>query len=342
MARYSRSEAKNYARSLSGYLVVLTTPFDDAGELDEQGLRRNVEYTLSLPGTTGLYVGSNYQEFWTLTLDERKRVTEIVCETTAGRGTVMIGVTDPSARNALELARHAEKAGADLLMLWPPYYGPRSDDGVLAYFEYVAERVDLGICTYSTTIPELGFYITPDLASRLANIDSVCALKEGSRSLSGYSAMMEAAGAKLVISSPLEEYALFGLATFGRSRVPGVLLGSSRPLYVQSQTQPNCADFAQALSDGDVAQASAALGRILTAANRLHNRFVSRGSHNVALVKYITGLHGMAAGPVRAPLTPPEVWEMEEARQVLTEVGVLPDALDKQHDRPVSAHASTE
>src|ERR1700682_2249478 len=97
MASYARSEAKSWARSLSGYLVVLTTPFDDAGELDEKGLRRNVEYTLSLPGATGLYVGSNYQEFWTLTLDERKRLTEIVVETTAGRGTVMIGVTDPSA-----------------------------------------------------------------------------------------------------------------------------------------------------------------------------------------------------------------------------------------------------
>lgn len=339
MARYARSDAKRWARSLSGYLVVLTTPFDEAGELDEQGLRRNVDYTLSLPGATGLYVGSNYQEFWTLTLDERKRLTEIVVETTAGRGTVMIGVTDPSARNAVELARHAERAGADLLMLWPPYYGPRSDDGVQAYFEYVAERVDLGICTYSTTISELGFYITPDLATRLAGIDTVCGLKEGSRSLSGYTGMMEAAGDKLMISSPLEEYALFGLATYGRSRVPAVLLGSSRPLYVQSRRQPNCADFAQALSKGDVARASAALNQILAAANRLHNRFVSQGSHHVALVKYITSLHGMAAGPVRAPLTPPRAWEMEEARNVLTDVGVLSDALEEQHDRAVRAHA---
>jgi 4-hydroxy-tetrahydrodipicolinate synthase len=325
MARYTRSQAKSWARSLSGYLVVLATPFDDAGELDEEGLKRNVDYTLSLPGATGLYLSSNYQEFWTMTLAERKRVTEIVVETAAGRGTVMVGITDPSSRNAVDLARHAERAGADMLMLWPPFYGPRSDDGMMAYFEYVAERVDLGICTYSTTISELGFYITPDLACRLADIDTVCALKEGSRSLSGYTGMMEAAGDKLVVSSPLEEYALFGLATYGRPRVPAVLLGSSRPLYVQSQSQPNCAVFAEALGKGDVAKASEALAKILDAANRIHNRFVSKGTHHVALFKYITSLHGMAAGPVRAPLTPPGAWEMEEARKVLTEVGVLPD-----------------
>jgi hypothetical protein len=83
------------------------------------------------------------------------------------------------------------------------------------------------------------------------------------------------------VSSPLEEYTLSGLATFGLSHVPRVLLGSSRPLYVQSPANPYCARYAEALRTGDLAQAAAALRPILWAANRLHNRFINRDGHNV-------------------------------------------------------------
>lgn len=323
MPKYSRSSAKAWVRDLTDYFLVLTTPFTEKGEVDHAGLKRNVEQSLSLPGVGGLYIGSIYQEFWTLTLDERKRVAETVIETVAGRVPVMAGVTHTSARDALELARHAEASGADLLMIWPPYYGPRTEDGVFAFFEYIATRQDLAICTYSTTLPELGFYITPEFACRLAEIDTVCGLKEASRSLSTYSGMLELAGDRLVVSSPNEEYAFFGMSVFGPSKAARVLLGSSRPLYVQSPEHPYCAEFAKALRNNDMPGAATVLGPIMNAAQRLHNRFVNKGGHNVAIVKYITELLGMAAGPVRPPLSPPSQWEMDEARAVLTELGQL-------------------
>jgi len=117
--------------------------------------------------------------------------------------------------------------------------------------------------------------------------------------------MLSAVGETIVVSCPLEEYTLFGLATFGTSHVPPVLLGSSRPFYVQNTRFPYCEHFASALKAGNVENAAAALRPILWAANRLHNRFVNRGGHNVALVKYITELLGMAGGrsaPRSAPL----------------------------------------
>lgn len=322
MAEYSRSEAKAWLRTLSGYLLIVTTPYRGDGSIDVDGLRRNVDLSLQIPGVTGLYVGSNYQEFWTLTLDERKLIAETVVDASAGRLKVMVGVSSTCARDSQELARSAERSGADALMLWPPYYGSRDDTGVLNYFESVAEVSDLAICSYSTTVPEVGFYITPQLATRMAAaIDTFSGLKEASRSLSGYAEMVSAVGDTIVVSCPLEEYTLFGLATFGLSHVPPVLLGSSRPFYVQNTRFAYCEDFASALRTGNVEKAAAALRPILWAANRLHNRFINRGGHNVALVKYITELMGMAGGPVRAPISAASEVDKADAREVLSEIG---------------------
>jgi hypothetical protein len=106
--RYAAGEAREWARaSLSGYVTILYTPFHADGALDEAGLRHNVRRTIAMPGVGGPSVHSLHQEFWALTLAERKRVTEIVLEEATGRLPVMVGCFDPAAANVVELARHA-------------------------------------------------------------------------------------------------------------------------------------------------------------------------------------------------------------------------------------------
>ena len=323
--RYARSEAKSWVRkNLRGYIAVTTTPFTERGDIDEDGLRRNVDHILALPGVNGLYLGSIYQEFWTMTTPERKRVAEIVIESTAGRVPVIVGTSHTSVRDGLDLAKHAQAAGADLIMVWPPYYGPRTEDGVRAFYEYISERVDIGICVYSTTLAELGYFLTPELIARLAEIDNICAVKEASLNLNGYSAIMERVGHLLPVSCPLEEYHLYGLVTFGPKVVPPFLLGSSRPLYMQNKEHPYCAQFFQAVERGDYDGARESLRFILKISQRLHSRYLTKGGHNVALTKYITGLFGMAAGPVRPPLSAPTQEEIDEAIAVLTDAKLLP------------------
>ena len=236
----------------------------------------------------------------------------------------LVGTSHTSLRDVLDLAKHAQAAGADLIMVWPPYYGPRTEDGVRAFYEYVAERVDIGICVYSTTLAELGYFLTPELVARLAAIDNICAVKEASLNLNGYSAMMERVGHLLPVSCPLEEYHLYGLMTFGPKIVPNFLLGSSRPLYMQNQEHPYCAEFFQAVERGDFGGARESLRFILKISQRLHGRYLTKGGHNVALTKYITGLFGMAAGPVRPPLSAPPQEEIDEAIAVLTDAKLLP------------------
>ena len=322
---YKRAAAKQWTRNtLSGYIVTTTTPFKNDLEIDYAGLRHNVDHLIGLPGARGLYLGSVYQEFWTLTMDERKRVTDTMIEANAGRVPIIAGVSHTSYKDSIELARHAQTAGADLVMCWPPYYGPRSADGVFEYYQNLANAVDIGICVYSSTLSELGYYITPAEMVRLAGIDTICLVKEAALSLDKYSAMLAAAGHLLPISCPLEEYHLYGLSAFGPSIMPKFLFGSSRPLYMQSKARPYCAEFMAAIESGDYESARAPLQNIVRIANQLHSKFLAKGQHNVALTKAITEMFGMIGGAVRPPLYRAAPDEVQMARGLLQSEGLLP------------------
>jgi dihydrodipicolinate synthase/N-acetylneuraminate lyase len=322
---YKRAAAKQWTRNtLSGYIVTTTTPFKNDLEIDYAGLRHNVDHLIGLPGARGLYLGSVYQEFWTLTMDERKRVTDTMIEANAGRVPIIAGVSHTSYKDSIELARHAQTAGADLVMCWPPYYGPRSADGVFEYYQNLANAVDIGICVYSSTLSELGYYITPAEMVRLAGIDTICLVKEAALSLDKYSAMLAAAGHLLPISCPLEEYHLYGLSAFGPKIMPKFLFGSSRPLYMQSKAKPYCAEFMGAIEVGDYESARVPLQNIVRIANQLHSKFLAKGQHNVALTKAITEMFGMIGGAVRPPLYRAASDEIQMARALLQSEGLLP------------------
>lgn len=323
--KYATSDAKRWVNAnLRGHIAVTTTPMTPDGEIDWAGLSGNVDFLLAMPGINGIYLNSIYQEFWTMTEEEKRRVTEVVIEAVDGRVPVIVGCNHTSARLTASLARHAQDAGADLVMVWPPYYGVRTEEGVLDYYRYVAERIDIGICIYSTTLPELGHFLTPQAVARLAEIDNICAVKEVSLSLAGYSQMLQYAGDRIAISSPLEEYHYFGRCAFP-GLTPNFLLGNSRPMYMQTRERPYCANYWQAIERGDLAEAGRALQPILEMSNALHSKYLSKGAHNIALTKHLTGLVGMASGPVRPPMSaaPPE--QIEEAVRVLSRFGILGD-----------------
>lgn len=324
MPRYVRSEARRWVReNLRGYFAVLYTPFSPDGEIDEAGLRRNVAATLALPGVRGLSVHSIHQEFWTLTDSERKRVTEIVVDAVGGVAPVVVGVSDTSARTVVDLARHAQAAGADALMVWPPYYGPRTADGVRAFYEYVAERVDTGIFAYSTTLAELGHYLAPEQVESLLGIEHLCAVQNTTPDFASYAAMLERVGDRICVTTSLEETFLSGKLAFADGRAPDFLLGCSRPLWVQNAAQPRCGRFFEAIERKDYVAAAAEVRGIVAIAGRLQGRYFARGFHHIALSKALSGLFGMATGGTRPPLGAPSNEELAECTAILVGAGLV-------------------
>lgn len=324
MARYARADARRWIREyFRGYFTVLYTPFLTDGEIDEAGLRRNVAATLALPGVGGLSVHSIHQEFWTLTDSERKRVTEVVIEAVNGKAPVVVGVSDTSARTVVDLARHAQASGADAVMVWPPYYGPRTAEGVRAFYEFVAERIDIGIIAYSTTLSELGFYLAPDQVEALLPIENLCAVQNTTLDVSSYAAMMERVGDRISVTTSLEEYFLFGKMAYADSRAPDFLLGASRPLFVQNAKQPRCGRFIEAVGRKDFTVAAEEVRGIVSIAGKLQSRYFARGFHHIALSKELTRLFGMATGGTRPPLGSPSKEELAECIGILVEAGLL-------------------
>jgi dihydrodipicolinate synthase/N-acetylneuraminate lyase len=322
--RYTKSEARAWVRAnLKGYMTVLYTPFGPDGDIDEAALRRNVERTLTLPGVGGLSVNSIHQEFWTLTPTERMRLVDIVLETVAGRVPVVIGCSDPAARNVVAYARHAERAGADLVMVWPPYYGPRTEEGVRTFYEEVAARIDIGLIVYSTTLAELGFYLTPPMVEALLGIEHLVAVQDTSLSFSSFAGMVERVGDRIAVSTSLEETFLFGRIAFG-TPMPDFLIGSSRPVFAQNATHPHCGRFIAAALAGDHQEAARHMRRLVEIAQKLQGRYFARGFHHVSLFKALAGAMGMETGRVRAPQGRPDPRELAECLEVLRGEGLLP------------------
>ena len=178
------AEARDWARvALRGIGDSLYTPFTgaDGDDIDWDAYRTLVRYCVGDLGHPLLWCTSGIAEFWALTLDERKRLLEIAIE--EGRAVnpdVVIqactGAT--SAKDCLELTRHAQQAGADIAYIQTPMMETHGGEGVLRFFRYIAERTDIALGMFNS--PSSGYVLSPAEGARIyEEIPAVCATKEG-------------------------------------------------------------------------------------------------------------------------------------------------------------------
>jgi 4-hydroxy-tetrahydrodipicolinate synthase len=161
---------------LHGVLSAICTPFTPGGEaVDETALRGLVEQTVAA-GVHGLVPGGSTGEFAAMTHAERRLVTETVIDQAAGRVPVVPHVGAMTTREAVELARHAEGAGAAALMVVAAYYEPLDMAETKAYFRTVASSVQVPVVLYNLPVAT-GVNLTPadmaDLAREVPNVQYV-------------------------------------------------------------------------------------------------------------------------------------------------------------------------
>src|SRR5690606_33295040 len=112
-------------------------------------------------------------------------------------------------------------------------------------------------------------------------------------------------GDRLLISMPAEEYWLTGRAVLPPLKTPDVLLGSSRPLYLETTSRQLCSEFYEAVTGGDLTTARERMLEIRFVADAIFTGHHVGGTHDVALTKAVGELIGMAGGPARPPLSSP-------------------------------------
>jgi 4-hydroxy-tetrahydrodipicolinate synthase len=132
-----------------GSYTVVSTPFSaDASAIDVEVLKSLLDWQLE-SGVPGVIVLGTSGEFLTVTDEERDLVVRTTIEHVAGRVPVLIGTMNAHTPTAVRYSREAEAAGADGLMILPPYYYTPTDDEIFRYYEDICEAVDLPIMLYN-------------------------------------------------------------------------------------------------------------------------------------------------------------------------------------------------
>ncbi|MBV9358621.1 MAG: dihydrodipicolinate synthase family protein [Chloroflexi bacterium] len=134
-------------RPLRGVIPIAPTPFLDSGALDLDGQRRALDFLIDA-GVDGICLLANYSEQFALTDDERTRLMDLALDHLAGRVPVVVTTSHFSTRIAAERSRQAQAAGADMVMLMPPYHGATlraSETDIRDFFARVADACSLPI-----------------------------------------------------------------------------------------------------------------------------------------------------------------------------------------------------
>ena len=299
MAKYTRDEAKDFAKEhVRGIFSAFCLPETPDGKIDEPGLRRDVRHYLDVIGASGLYVHGFYGNFWLLTVAERKAVTEIVADEAAGAVPLVVRCAHQSLADTMDLVRHAEAHGADVISLIGPAFGGGNDRMVVEYFEAVAGATNLGLSVFNT--PQAGYVISPELMAALAEIPNVSALKNDI-SMSHTQRVRDLVGDRIVVVDPSEENLLVNMVEHGQQAI----YTGTNYLYDSAASTP-MRDYVAAALAGDRQRASEGY-RFLQPLRDLHRNWVlepwqSTGLCPIAVIKAWAACLGLTGGPVRPPL----------------------------------------
>jgi 5-dehydro-4-deoxyglucarate dehydratase len=175
--RRSMGELSEALRGVHNFMI---TPFRANYDLDAEGLRNNVTYHAEA-GTQHMTIvaGGGLGELFTLDPEEQKSMAIAAVTGAQGKVRVVVGAGG-GYKLALRMARNAEDAGADAILLFAPPYGNESAQGVYEYFRDVARSVHLGVLLY----PRGQEDYWPDVIRRLSELPNVIGFKDPSGGVS--------------------------------------------------------------------------------------------------------------------------------------------------------------
>lgn len=294
--KYGKSEAKEYARErMKGLWGASLTPFTADLVLDESAFRANLRHWFDDTKLGGLFVSGKQGEFFSMSLEERKRTFEIAVEEARGGVPTILSCWDMNLDNTLELIRHSERIGADFVIVQNPilYFASRSEAAVYEYFKHLAESTRLGIALWNN--PDHGYSMSPELCSRLADIPNIVAIKD-SVPREEYVELSRIAGDRILVSSPSEVRWLDNILELGWR----LYLASPEAFAMQSKVDRRLTEYTDLAIAGDAAAARSVCDSLEPVREAIRS---SRPlGKDQAHFKYWIELQGLIGGPVRPPL----------------------------------------
>jgi 4-hydroxy-tetrahydrodipicolinate synthase len=287
-----------------GSFTALATPFK-GGKVDEKAFQSFCDWQIT-EGTAGLVPVGTTGESPTLSHAEHKRVVELAIEVARGRATVIAGAGSNSTEEAIDFAKHGEKAGADALLVVCPYYNRPSQEGLFLHFKAIADSVSIPIFIYN--IPgRSAVDMSVETMARLSRHPNIVGVKDATANMSRVSEQRAACGADFIQLSGEDATAL-GFNAHG-----GVGC-----ISVTSNVAPRlAAEFQAATLAGDYARALQLQDRLMP----IHKAMFCETSP--APVKAGLEMLGKMSAEVRLPLAPATASARETVRQALVGAGLL-------------------
>lgn len=225
-----------------GSLTALVTPFKN-GALDEAGLRDLVNWQIE-QGSHGLVPVGTTGESPTLSHEEHNKVTEWCVEEAKGRVPVIAGAGSNSTREAVALAKHAEKAGADAVLVVTPYYNKPTQEGMYHHFKAVNDAIGIPIIIYNIP-PRSVVDLSVETMTRLFELKNIAGVKDATANLARVSQQRHAMGPDFIQLSGEDMTALAYMAAGGHGCISVVANVAPKP----------CAELMSAVMKGDYAAA---------------------------------------------------------------------------------------
>ena len=271
----------------TGMATAMVTPMTPEG-VDYEALGRFIDFQLS-QGINALVAVGTTGESATLSPAERKEVIRFTIDRVAGRVPVIAGTGTNNTQHAIEYSVDAAKAGADALLVVTPYYNKATQNGLIAHFTAIADRVDKPIILYNVP-SRTGCNLLPATVEKLAEHPNIAAIKEASGNMSQVVELFARCGDKLDVYSGED-----GLT------VPILSMGGKGTISVLSNVVPKEAvAMTNAFFAGDVAEAARLQCRYLNLINLLFCEV------NPIPAKAGTAALGFGTDTLRLPLTPME------------------------------------
>jgi 4-hydroxy-tetrahydrodipicolinate synthase len=271
---------------LEGVFTALITPFTSDGSIDEQSLRKLVDFQMN-EGISGLLPMGTTGESPTLSHEEHIRVIEIVIDQAEGRVPVIAGSGSNSTQEAVDITLQAMESGADASLQVAPYYNKPSQEGFYRHFTTVADKVDIPIIVYN--IPgRTGKNIENSTMLRIAEHPNIIGVKEASGNINQ---MMD-----LILAKPDDFIVLSGDDNLS---LPLTLLGGRGVVSVASNYMPGkMMEMINAALAGEVEKARSIHYELLPFFRGLFFET------NPIPIKYAMHLKGMIEESYRLPLCP--------------------------------------
>lgn len=301
-----------------GIYVATLTPFRSDGTIDEEVLAEHFRSATAEPGIVGVLCNGHAGENFLLTREERCRVTEIAVEVIGRTHVVVSGLLCESTVEAAVHAEDAAKAGADSILVFPPFSWALSQDNEMAVTHHrrIAEAAPTPMMLYQAGVSSALAY-RPEVLSALVQLPTVVGIKEGSWESNAYDSnrrlvKREAPHVEMMASGDEHLLSCFAIGSDGSlvslaAIMPGEIVALDR-----------------AVQEGDMKLARALNERIQPLANAIYGAQPS-GWATARLKACMVLLGRWRNGSPRAPISDLPPAEIARLRQALINAGLLDD-----------------